>query len=137
MPRACSICHHHQRERIAADLHHGTPLRQIAGAYGVALTSLARHKQHVDPGNGTEPVHAEQLALTRPAVLREAIEDLRRQAASVRVQAEQLRSAHRPYHEYPSDTLVVQMALLLANMVELLWPDDSKWPVGLPARPRI
>lgn len=126
MPRACSICRHPEVDRIAFDLHQGTPLRQIANAFGVALTSLSRHKQHVDHGNGTEPVHAEQPVVTRPAVPREVIEDLRRQAASVRMQAEQLGRAHRPYNQYPTDGLVVQMALLLANMVELLWPDDGK-----------
>ena len=126
MPRACSICHHPQRERIAFDLHQGTPLRQIASAYEVALTSLSRHKQHVDHGNGTEPVHAEQPVVTRPAVSREVLDDLRRQAASMRVQAEQLGRASRFYRDYPSDTLVVQTALLLANVVETLWPDDGK-----------
>lgn len=126
MPRACTVCVHPERDRIAADLHQGMPMRQIAEDYGVALASLSRHKQHVDHGNGTEPKHPEQPAVMRPAVSREAIEDLRRQAAFVQVQAEQLRRAHRPYHEYQADGLLLAMALMLANMVENVWPDDGK-----------
>ena len=36
----------------------------------------------------------------------------------------QLTRLPRPYHEYPTDTLVVQMALALANVIELLWREE-------------
>lgn len=122
MPRTCTICHHPQQDAIAAALANGTPLRRITGMYGVALASLSRHTRR-GHGGGTEPAHVAQPIDRRPAPA--AIADLRRQAVALRVQAEQLNRLHRSYHEYQTDTLVVQMALGLANVIEQLWPETQ------------
>jgi hypothetical protein len=47
MPRTCTICKHPQRLEIERDIVNGTSLRDIAGRFGTAKTSVARHRGHV------------------------------------------------------------------------------------------
>jgi transposase-like protein len=124
MPRACTICQHAQCGAIDQALESAVSLRQIAGNYGLALTSLYRHKQHVDNGGGTAPEHPEQPAAARTPVSPALIADLRLQAAALRQQADQLCRAHRPYHDYQADAILTQMASLLGNVVAILWPEE-------------
>jgi len=44
MPRRCTVCGHMERECIDSALVTGTPLRDIAGRYGVSKSALERHK---------------------------------------------------------------------------------------------
>jgi transposase-like protein len=124
MPQSCTVCRHASRDAIDQALDSAVSLRSIAGRHGVALASLSRHKQHVGNGCGTAPEHSEQPAATRPAVSPAVLADLRLQVAALRQQADQLRRAHRPYHDYQADAILTQMASLLANVVEILWPEE-------------
>jgi uncharacterized protein involved in exopolysaccharide biosynthesis len=125
MPKGCTVCQHAQCGAIDQALRDTVSLRTIAGRHGVALASLSRHKQHLGNGSSVVPEQPEQPAAARAPVSPALIADLRLQAASLRQQVDQLRRAHRPYHEYPSDALLLQMALLLANTVDALWPAEG------------
>lgn len=120
MPRACTICTHTEQTTIDQDLAAATPYRAVAERYGVSKSALIRHQEHRAP----ETEHVSDHEPGQPPWAA-AIADLRRQAASLRVQATQLSRQPRSYHEYPTDTLVVQMALGLANVIELLWPERT------------
>jgi hypothetical protein len=120
MPKACTVCQHAERSAIDQALADAVALRTIAGRHGVALASLGRHKTHLCNGSGPVPEHPEP-----PAVPPTLIADLRLQAAALRLQADQLRSAHRSYHDYPTDALLLQMGLLLGNVVDTLWPAEG------------
>lgn len=47
MPRQCTVCSHPEREAIEAALLANTPLRTIAGQYGVSKSALLRHQEHL------------------------------------------------------------------------------------------
>src|SRR5262245_33040659 len=132
MARPCTICCHPAVERIAEHLRAGTPLRQIAGDFGLSLGSLSRHKQHLGNGITTAPLPphtsngtvVEQPAVHGTTVPPWRIEDMRQQATALRLAADQLRRQHRPWQEYPADSVLLSMAYLIGNMIEVLWPDD-------------
>jgi transposase-like protein len=124
MPKGCTVCRHASRDAIDQALDSAVSLRTIASAYGVAKTSLLRHRAHLDGPGGPDADHLAQPAALRPAVSKALITDLRLQAASLRLQADQLCRAHRPYHDYQADAILTQMASLLANVVESLWPEE-------------
>ena len=118
MARPCTICTHDACGTIDQALVEGLSYRSIASVHGVSKSALLRHQEH----RALETEHVSDHEPGQPLAA-EAIADLRRQAASLRVQATQLSRQPRSYHEYPTDTLVVQMALGLANVIELLWPE--------------
>jgi len=47
MPQTCSICIHPDRASIDQEIICGTPVRDIAGRYGVGKSSIDRHKKHI------------------------------------------------------------------------------------------
>lgn len=47
VPRTCTICKHPKRLQIERAIVAGESLRDIAGQYGTAKTSVARHRTHV------------------------------------------------------------------------------------------
>lgn len=48
MGKRCTVCTHEQTEAISMDILSGhMTLREIAEKYGLALTSIHRHKQHI------------------------------------------------------------------------------------------
>lgn len=47
MPRTCTICRHFEQRTIERALISGQPLRSIADHFGVAKTSLIRHRKHL------------------------------------------------------------------------------------------
>lgn len=47
MPLTCSICSHEEREKIDRELVRGASLRDIAGRYETAKSSLDRHRPHI------------------------------------------------------------------------------------------
>jgi hypothetical protein len=47
MPRTCLACASPERANINKALAIGTPLRDIAGQYGISRSALDRHKSHV------------------------------------------------------------------------------------------
>jgi transposase-like protein len=125
MPKGCTVCRHASRAAIDQALDSAVSLRSIAGRHGVALASLSRHKQHLSTGSGTAPEHPEQPAAARPAVSPAFIADLQMQAAALRLQADQLCRVHRPYGDYQADTIMMQMAHVLATVVDTLWPAEG------------
>jgi transposase-like protein len=127
MPRPCTICAHAHSAAIEAALQDADSYRDIATRYDVSKSALARHWQaHMpaEPRPSAVPVAPNAVPLARPPVPREAIEDLRRQAASLWLQV-----AHFPrdrhWREYPADQLVIQTARVLATLVGTLWPEGQ------------
>jgi hypothetical protein len=55
MPRPCTVCLHPELPEIVADLANGVNAVQIAKRYGLARSSVQRHRQHVGAGRPTEP----------------------------------------------------------------------------------
>ncbi len=55
MPRPCTVCPHPELLEIAADLANGVNAVQIAKRYGLARSSVQRHRQHVGTGRPPEP----------------------------------------------------------------------------------
>ena len=47
MATRCTVCAHPQAEEISMEILQGTTLRAIADKYGLSLTSVHRHKQHI------------------------------------------------------------------------------------------
>lgn len=47
MATRCSVCAHPQAEEISMEILQGATLRNIADKYGLSLTSVHRHKQHI------------------------------------------------------------------------------------------
>ncbi|WP_375491999.1 hypothetical protein [uncultured Jatrophihabitans sp.] len=52
----CTVCTHEKAAEIDADLLSGTPMRTVAGTYGLARSSVGRHRQnHLSAQTITEP----------------------------------------------------------------------------------
>jgi hypothetical protein len=47
MPRPCTVCRHHRLPEIAADMANGVTDVAIAERYGLARSSVQRHRQHM------------------------------------------------------------------------------------------
>lgn len=47
MPRTCLACKHPIRTQIDRALANGTPLRDIAGQFGISRSALDRHEPHI------------------------------------------------------------------------------------------
>ena len=47
MPQLCSVCTHPDRAAIDQEILVGTPVRDIAGHYGIGKSSIDRHKKHI------------------------------------------------------------------------------------------
>lgn len=62
MPRSCSVCGHTQRAAIDRALVNGEPLRDIAGRFGVAKSSLDRHKADHLPATMVKAKETEDVA---------------------------------------------------------------------------
>ena len=50
MPRTCTICDHHERERIDKQIVEGGSYRDIAGQFSLSRSALSRHKEHLTSG---------------------------------------------------------------------------------------
>ncbi len=70
MPRVCTVCSHERRAAIDRALVEGRPIRRIAAEFGVAESSLHRHRGHI-----AAAVEAE--AKGRAEALGDQIDDLR------------------------------------------------------------
>lgn len=62
MPQPCSICTHADRKRIDAALVEGMPTRRIAAQFGVAETSLRRHRNAHLPPRVAKAADAKEVA---------------------------------------------------------------------------
>ncbi len=62
MPRVCKICTHDQREAIERALVNGTPLRDIAGQFGISRSALDRHKENHLAAGVVKAKAAEEVA---------------------------------------------------------------------------
>lgn len=82
--KACSICRHEQNEAINLALLQGTPLREIAGRYGVTSSSLQRHKAHI-PKQLAKAKEAKEVASASNVMQR--ITELDSRADSIYTQA--------------------------------------------------
>lgn len=47
MSRICTACKHPQTEAISLELLQKVPMREIAKKYGLSLSAVARHKDHI------------------------------------------------------------------------------------------
>ncbi|HHY08275.1 MAG TPA: hypothetical protein GX530_07090 [Corynebacteriales bacterium] len=61
MARRCSVCNHPKREAIDRAIISGTPIRDIAGRFGVSKSAVYRHKKHI-PETLTKAHAAEEMA---------------------------------------------------------------------------
>jgi hypothetical protein len=78
MPRACTICTHAERTAIDQELIAGLPFRDIAGRYGVAKSSVERHKAEHVPTTLAKAKEAQTVA---------DADDLLKQAGALRTKA--------------------------------------------------
>ena len=73
MPRRCTVCDHAERAEIDRALIRGTPLRDIAGHYGLTKSAVERHQKEHLP-KVLMAAHEAEERVTAAALLR----DLRR-----------------------------------------------------------
>jgi hypothetical protein len=111
MPRTCTICDRPDRDEIEHAAVSGGSLRDIAGRYGVAKSSLSRHlASHLPAATVLETQNADS---DRAAGLRERLEDLYVRAERILAEAEGHRPPQREPRQHPRaarDTRVRQQA---------------------------
>jgi hypothetical protein len=86
MSQLCSICIHPDREAIDQELISGTPVRDIAGRYGIGKSSINRHKKHI-PGALVKAQEAGDVV--RGDTLLKQVRELHQRAQGITSKAEQ------------------------------------------------
>jgi hypothetical protein len=74
MPRPCTVCRHHRLPDIAADMANGVTDVGIAERYGLARSSVQRHRQHVRTPSSIAAAERKGAAFTALASLPSADE---------------------------------------------------------------
>jgi hypothetical protein len=74
MPRPCTVCRHHRLPEIAADMANGVTDVAIAERYGLARSSVQRHRQHVGARSSIAATERKGAAFTALASLPSADE---------------------------------------------------------------
>ena len=74
MPRPCTICLHHHLPEISADMANGVSDVAIAKRYGLARSSVQRHRTHVGAPNSTAASERKSAAFQALASLPSAAE---------------------------------------------------------------
>ena len=91
MPARCTICHHAERDVIEESLISGASMRDIAGRFELAKSSLSRHMASHLPADAIEESAAREVQ--RAETLRDRLEDLYGRAERILDEAE---AAGRP-----------------------------------------
>jgi hypothetical protein len=74
MARPCTVCRHHRLPEIAADMANGVTDVAIAERYGLARSSVQRHRQHVGTPSSKAAAERKGAAFTALASLPSADE---------------------------------------------------------------
>jgi hypothetical protein len=69
MPRPCTVCQHHRLPEISAEMANGVSDVQIAQRYGLARSSVQRHRAHMGTPNSIAAADRKGMAFTALAAL--------------------------------------------------------------------